>query len=138
MVDLLAFQKLLLSFFPLFRIDIQKCQKLMSSHKFRIQRQNLFQLDHCNIQSILLTACQCLIVTLNGSVNGIQSGLVVLNHIDIVFRNVLFRTKVGADDPFTEGSHHFSRFKINQTQKVSGFHMVFIKFQALTQTGNCT
>ena len=56
----------------------------MCPDELRVQGQYLFQLDDSQILAVLITIDQCLIVFLDGLVNGIQAGRIGLQHIDVI------------------------------------------------------
>ena len=62
----------------------------MRLHQIRVQGQYLFQLDDGQILTALLTVQQRLVVFLNGLVDGLQSGRIRLNRVDIFFSGSRF------------------------------------------------
>ena len=98
----------------------------MCPDELRVQGQYLFQLDDSQILAVLITIDQCLIVFLDGLVNRIG-----LQHIDVIVRDIFLRPHIFADDPFAQCRNDLSGLKIHQSQQISGFDIVLIKFQAL-------
>ena len=103
----------------------------MCPDELRVQGQYLFQLDDSQILAVLITIDQCLIVFLDGLVNGIQAGRIGLQQIDLIVRDIILRTHIFSDDPLAQCRNDLSGLKIHQSQQISGFDIVLIKFQAL-------
>ena len=103
----------------------------MCPDELRVQGQYLFQLDDSQILAVLIAIDQCLIVFLDGLVNGIQAGRIGLQNIDLIVRDIFLRPHIFADDPFAQCRNDLSGLKIHQSQQISGFDIVLIKFQAL-------
>ena len=87
----------------------------MCPDELGVQGQYFFQLDNCQILTILIAVDQRLVVFFDGLVNGIQTGSVGLQHVDIIVRDIFLGTHIFADDPFAERRNNLSGLKIYQS-----------------------
>ena len=80
------------------------------------------------------TKRQRIVIFPNRLIDGIQFIGIRLETVDIFICKIFRRFQVFADDPLAEGGDHFSRLKIDQTQKISRLNVSFIIGKALFQT----
>ena len=118
---------------------MQKRQKLVGPDEPGVQGENLLQLDHRQVLAVLVAVYQGLVIFLDGLVDRLQPCGIGLHLIDIIICKILFGFQILADHPLTEGRYHFAHLKIHQSQKVPGFYIIFVEFQALPKTvdGSC-
>ena len=106
---------------------------MISLDELRILSEDLFQLNHSDIFVALCTVLESDIVLFDRLVDYIQTVRIFLQVLDIFDRNIFLRLNIFRDDPLGKGCNNFAHLKIDQSQKVPGRNIHFIKFQTSAQ-----
>ena len=101
----------------------------MRADKIRILPYQSLQGNDCQIRTSAFCIDKRLVVLLDRLVHVIQMILVITECRQPFVRRVIVHLQILADDPLAERFRDFSCLIIDETQKISGFGMLFIQLK---------
>ena len=104
----------------LFRLNVEQRQKLMRFYKRWMGSHSLFQLNDCQVLTLLLTVEQSLIISPDCLVDHLQFFLRLPDLLNIVISNVLMRLKILTQDPLYQRLYNISTSIIHKPQQIPG------------------